>query len=274
MFDLIWILTVASLKILGAVVAAYLFYYRVWDYTMAWWFYRKQGKDVCEIAWGYMPLLGNTLMIIWSALKSYREGDNFFILMHGFNHCVRNVGTGVAFISNGAGLAIRDVKVVEAMYTTKNKYFDKHPLIQELSECLTGNSILFNETSDDWRKSRKIMSQAFYKGKLENLVEIGKQAVNTTLNRFKEIQAKGPRSEVDIMEEIGLMTARILLVCALGVDCAESPVDFWENGVLGKKTLAYSLRVTFSNLIGRMAEPHISFFPFLASYHITPFERD
>ena len=76
------------------------------------------------------------------------------------------------------------------------------------------------------------------------------------------------------MYEIGLMTARILLVCALGVDCAESPVDFWENGVQGKKAVAYSLRVTFSNLINRMSSPHIVLFPFLATYHITPFERD
>ena len=113
-------------------------------------------------------------MIIWSALKSWKEGDNYFILKHFFDYCVRNAGTGVFFITNGAGLAIRDVKVVEAMYTTKNKYFDKHPLIQELSACLTGNSILFAETSDDWRKSRKAISPAFYKGKLENLVEIAK----------------------------------------------------------------------------------------------------
>ena len=54
---------------------------------------------------------------------------------------------------NQSFVCISDVKVVEAMYTTKNKYFDKHPLIQELSACLTGNSILFAETSDDWRKS-------------------------------------------------------------------------------------------------------------------------
>lgn len=100
--------------------------------------------------------------------------------------------------------------------------------------CLTGKSILFAETSDDWRKSRKAMSPAFYKGKLENLVEIAKQAVSTTLQRFKDIKAKGSeREEVDIMEEIGIMTSRILLVCALGVDCADNPVDFWENGVRG-----------------------------------------
>ena len=39
-------------------------------------------------------------------------------------------------------------------------------------------------------------------------------------------------------------------------------------------SVAYSLRVTFSNLINRMVSPHIVFFPFLASYHLTPFERD
>ena len=140
--------------------------------------------------------------------------------------------------------------------------------------CLTGESILFAETTDDWRKSRKAMSPAFYKGKLEHLVEIAKQAVRSTLDRFKDIQHKGGRQEVDIMEEISLMTSRILLVCALGVDCAEDLVDFWENGVCVKKTLAYSLRVTFTNLVNRLSSPHIVFFPFLASYHITPFERD
>jgi len=41
------------------------------------------------------------------------------------------------------------------------------------------------------------------------------------------MEADGPKAEIDIMEEIGLMTARILLVCALGIDCAEEPVDFW-----------------------------------------------
>ena len=182
--------------------------------------------------------------------------------------------TAVAFITNQAALPIRNVKVIEAMYTTKNKYFDKHPLVKDLSFCLTGDSILFAETTDDWRKSRKAMSPAFYKGKLDDLCETAKSAVKTTLTRFNAIAAKGPRQEIDIMEEIGLMTARILLVCALGTDCAEDPVDFWENGVVGQKTVSYSLRVTFGNLVNRMVSPHIVLFPFLASYHLTTFERD
>lgn len=133
---------------------------------------------------------------------------------------------------------------------------------------------MFAETSEDWRKSRKAVSPAFYKGKLESMVEIAKQAARKTLTRFNQISAKGPRSQVDIMEEIGLMTSRILLLCALGVDCAEYPVDFWENGVCNSKPVVFSMRQTFSNLISRLPSPHIVFFPMLAPYSITPFERD
>ena len=202
------------------------------------------------------------------------EGDNFFIMKHGFDFCVKDTKAVVAFVSNSAGLGIKDVKIVEAMYTTKNKFFDKHPLTKDLAFCLTGDSILFAETTDDWKKSRKAISPAFYKGKLESLIGIAREAVRSTLSRFKSIAAKGPRSQVDIMEEIGLMTSRILLMCALGVDCSEHPVNFWENGIKMKKQVAFSLRVTFSNLVNRIVSPHIVLFPALASYHITSFERD
>lgn len=72
---------------------------------------------------------------------------------------------------------MQDAAVVEAMYTTKNKYFDKHPLVKDLTHCLLGDSILFAETTQDWKKSRKAMSPAFYKGKLVQLVEIAKLSV-------------------------------------------------------------------------------------------------
>ena len=71
-----------------------------------------------------------------------------------------------------------------------------------------------------------------------------------------------------------MMTTRILLECALGVDCATDKIEFWEDGKVTSKSVAYSLRVTFQNLINRIIEPHIIFFPFLAKYYITRFERD
>ena len=47
MIEVIWTLVIASLKMLGMAIAAYLFYYRVWDYARAVWFYKAQGEHVC-----------------------------------------------------------------------------------------------------------------------------------------------------------------------------------------------------------------------------------
>ena len=63
------------------------------------------------------------------------------------------------------------------MYTSKNSFFSKHPLVKDLQECLIGDSILFAETSLEWKEARKKISPAFYKGKLVNLIELARQSV-------------------------------------------------------------------------------------------------
>ena len=72
------------------------------------------------------------------------------------------------------GLIIADVCVVEALYTTKNKYFDKHPVIHVFTEILIGESILFAPTTNEWKSSRKALSPSFYKGKLIQMVDLAK----------------------------------------------------------------------------------------------------
>jgi len=78
-------------------------------------------------------------------------------------------------------LTIADVNIVERLYTTYNALFDKHPSIQNLTLNLTGRSILFDESSESWRMRRKAMSPAFYKGKLQGLIEIAKRSVKDTI---------------------------------------------------------------------------------------------
>lgn len=116
------------------------------------------------------------------------------------------------------------------------------------------------------------MSPAFYKGKLENLTEIAKSAVRTTVKRFESLSSKN--GEVDIMQEVNTMTTRILLVCAFGVDIADQKVDYWVNGRLEKRTVGFSLLATFGDLIQRVGAPHVQLCPPLASYFILSKERD
>ena len=95
----------------------------------------------------------------------------------------------VCYFTGGSCVLISDPLVVEAMYTSKNKYFNKHPIVKELTLCLTGRSILFAETSKEWKEARKTLSPAFYKGKLVKLVEIARESVRFSVNHLKSITA-------------------------------------------------------------------------------------
>ena len=171
-------------------------------------------------------------------------------------------------------MLISDPVVVGELYTSKNKYFDKHPLIKNLLYCLTGESILLAETTQDWKDTRKALSPALYKGKLENLTELAKTAVQTTVNRFDKLMGGSNKANIDIMEEVNTMTTRILLVCAFGVDIADQEVDYWIKGRCEKRTVGFSLSATATDLVARIGSPHVQLFPPLASYFLTPWERD
>ncbi len=57
-------------------------------------------------------------------------------------------GCAGMFAGHQLVINISDVRVVEALYTTRNMFFDKHPHVKHLTLRLTGNSILFDETSE------------------------------------------------------------------------------------------------------------------------------
>ena len=126
----------------------------------------------------------------------------------------------VCYFTGGTCILLSDSAVVEAMYTTKNKYFNKHPIIKDLTNCLLGKSILFAETSKEWKEARKTLSPAFYKGKLLGMIEIARDSMKKSINRLRDIQAaaKSQKADIDLMYEINNVFVRILLTCALGED--------------------------------------------------------
>ena len=73
-------------------------------------------------------------------------------------------GTSMFWAGHVPYLCISDVKVVEELYTTQNIHYDKHPILKNLTLNLTGQSILFDESTENWKLKRKAMTPAFYKG--------------------------------------------------------------------------------------------------------------
>lgn len=99
-------------------------------------------------------------------------------------------------------LHISDPKIVQALYTTHNKYFDKHPIVRDVTLQLTGRSILFADSGPEWRKRRSAFSPAFYKGKLIQMVELAKGSMRTTIQRWKDIIGNQIQKKIDFMEEM------------------------------------------------------------------------
>ena len=132
MLNILFTLAITIIKAVFLLLAIYLFYYRVFDYYRAKAHYEKQ-----KIAWthtgkwrswpfiGNLPVIIRLLYVMWSrdikknivevALKMYCGGHKAVMYFHA-NFCY---------------LVISDPKVVEAMYTTKNKYMTKHRLLKD-----------------------------------------------------------------------------------------------------------------------------------------------
>jgi cytochrome P450 len=69
-------------------------------------------------------------------------------------------------------LWIASPDLLNDLYLSRNRYFDKHMDIKRLAEPLMGNSLLFIENNEMWNMHRKAMSASLYKDKLIKYTDI------------------------------------------------------------------------------------------------------
>ena len=78
---------------------------------------------------------------------------------------------GVNFSYNPC-LLINDPEMLNELYVTKNRFFDKHFLIKDILSPLMGDSTLLAHSTENWAKRRKSLSGTFYKDKLVKMMEM------------------------------------------------------------------------------------------------------
>lgn len=98
-------------------------------------------------------------------------------------------------------LFFREPTLLEDLYVTQNKYFDKSFVTRGVFHKLTGDSILFEDSSEFWNNKRKKMSIAFYKDKLIKMVDIVKKCMQEKVEEFNTKFIKN-KEQMNLIAEI------------------------------------------------------------------------
>lgn len=91
--------------------------------------------------------------------------------------------TGIVF-SNKPCLVVNNVDVVNELFITKNKFFDKHYSTGGIVKEVAGDSILFSKSNLLWAHKRKVISASLYKEKLIRMTEVMKDIANETMKEW------------------------------------------------------------------------------------------
>jgi hypothetical protein len=162
-----------------SIVLLALTYFKIIPMYLKYIYYKRQGMPVIRFP---LPMIGNVLSLV-KARKTFDKYSQH-VLVEWYNKAFNNKTPGVfiEFKTNDGAVIFSDPELVNEIYITKNKYFDKHPRSKTILYEAVGNSILFANSDELWSQKRKHLSVAFYKDKLTSMLQI---IIIQTLNYTK-----------------------------------------------------------------------------------------
>ena len=134
-------------------IAAYLFYTRIWLVYSKIHYYKKQGVPFHS---GIYPIFGSYL-----GFMKYRVKEGEAQKGHPINEFLEDVYfkdkketpapiVGLVF-GTTVGLCVNSPELSQEIYLNKNKYFDKHIKSAEMYGRMVGDSILFAKSDLLWQ---------------------------------------------------------------------------------------------------------------------------
>jgi hypothetical protein len=119
---------------------------------------------------------------------------------------------------------VADPDIIRDLSTTKNSIVDKDENIQQLFSKLMGNTFLFSPSNDDWKRKRKACTHAFYKDKLERMMDTLKGKLTDYTQKWQsEIDSAASKTTtIDIRTEPRNIFSRNIMQITLGQDLFSS----------------------------------------------------
>jgi cytochrome P450 len=236
--------------VLGEIAFCYFLYTRVIKLYFKVWYYQRQGAVLCK---GLYPIVGHLpRMAVIAGDNSIKEHPYMRVLSEDFP--VDQPGAVILVNTFTPSLMISDPAMLQDIYGSKNRFFDKSTLSRDILAPLMGDTTIFQPTSDNWRQKRKSLSATFYKAKLLKMVDIVKSVVAEQMINWKKDYADTGKS-FDVVSIISQLHCKVILSCIFGFDASEEMVPQTVNGKQVKVPVQQVLRTTFQELLMRLAHP-------------------
>jgi len=122
---------------------------------------------------------------------------------------------------------VQDPQMAQDLFTTKNIAIDKTGETEMMFKDLLGNSFLFSKGDDLWKAKRKACSHAFYKDRLESMLDVLKGQIMKKFDVWvKEIEASPEgRTQIDMAVEFERIFSRNIITISLGEDISDQPIE-------------------------------------------------
>ena len=123
---------------------------------------------------------------------------------------------------------VSDMDVIQEFATTKNDKIDKLGSDEVMLREFLGKSFLFSKGDEVWKAKRKACAHAFYKDKLDAMLEVLKGQTNRRLSIWlKEMEQSADGSaNIDINYEFERLFSRNIVEISFGEDVSDNRFDF------------------------------------------------
>lgn len=100
-----------------------------------------------------------------------------------------------------------DLDMVNELYITKNKYFDKSPKQYNIFNFLVGEALIFLPSNSHWSQRRHTLSSHFYKDKLIKMLHLVMEITQSRVQKWKRECVGQSNATINIMSEISKLMA-------------------------------------------------------------------
>lgn len=135
------------------------------------------------------------------------------------------------FVTNMAGdiqLFVTDPKVTQDFMTTKNKIINKDGIFGVLFKPILGDALVFSPRDENYVKTRKHISQAFYKNHNHDMQENLKRILSKRMGAWLEQIENSPdgRVNIDIAQVfLEIFSTNIILIACGGQNVADDLIE-------------------------------------------------